>query len=124
MTRFLPLVFLVSVFSLFGVVWIIWDGDPDTAKVQTFALLITLVFIAIFGLLGLIIYFVMSKFNRRVNPTTYVFSCFKVSFFVALFIALLATLAVLKLISAFNLFLVVSAVGLFGLYVYLGKKKR
>ncbi len=124
MTRFLPLVFLISVFSLFGIIWIIWDVDPDTAKAQTFALLIMLVFIAIFGFLGLIIYFVKSKFNRRVNPTTYVFSCFKVSFFVALFIALLATLAVLKLISAFNLFLVVSAVGLFGLYVYLGKKKR
>lgn len=122
MSKLIPLVFLVSVFSLFSVVWIIWDVDPDTAKAQTFALLITLVFATIFGFLGLLIYFVRSKFNRRVNPATYIFSCFKISFFGALFIALLATLAVLKLISAFNLFLVVSAVALFGLYVYLGKK--
>lgn len=120
----MPFLFLVSVFSLFGIAWIIWDVDPDTAKVQTFVILITLVFITIFGFLGLVIYFVRSRFNRRTNPATYIFSGFKVSFFAACLASLLATLAVLKLISAFNLFLVVGAVSLFALYVYLGKKKR
>lgn len=124
MSGFLPLVFLVSIFSLFGIAWIVWDVDPDTATVQTFVLLITLVFINIFGFLGLVIYFVRSRFSRRVNPASYIFSCFKVSFFAACLVSLLATLAVLKLVSAFNLFLVFGAVILFALYVYLGKKKR
>jgi len=122
--KFLPLAFLVSIFSLFGIVWIIWDVDPDAAKVQMFVLLIILVFVAIFGFLGLAIYFVKSKFNKRVNPVSYIFSCFKISFFVACLVALLATLAVLKLVSAFNLFLVVGAVFLFALYFYLGKRKK
>lgn len=122
MSRFLPFLFLVSIFSLFGIAWIIWDIDPDTAKAQTFALLITLVFATIFGFLGLVIYFVRSRFNRRINPASYIFSCFKISFIVALLVALLAALAVLKLVSAFNLFLVFGAVALFALYVYLGKK--
>lgn len=123
MSRFLPFLFLVSIFSLFGIAWIIWDVDPDTAKAQTFALLVTLVFVTIFGFLGLLIYFVRSRFNKRINPAIYIFSCFKISFFVAVVVVLLATLSILKLASLFNLFLVLGSVLLFAVYVYLGKKK-
>lgn len=122
MSRFMPFVFLASVISLFGIVWIIEGVDPDSARWYVFALLVFLIFVAVFGFLGLILYFVRTRFYRRYSVNWYIKTSFKMAFFVAFFVSLVTTLAILKLISLFNLVLAILAVSLFAVWSYLGKK--
>jgi hypothetical protein len=122
MSRYLPFVFLLSTFSLFGIVLTVWDVDPNFAPWYIFMLLVVLVFIAIFGFLGLLLYLVRTRLYRRYSADWYIKTSFKMAFFVALFLGLMATLAVLKLVSTINLALVISAVCLLALWSYLGKK--
>ncbi|MEK7581415.1 MAG: hypothetical protein AAB512_03970 [Patescibacteria group bacterium] len=122
MSRFLPLVFLVSIFSLFGIVWIIWDVDPTNAPLYVFAILTLLVTLAVWGFLGLSLYFIRTRFYRRFSKNWYIYTSFKMAFFVALFAGLACGLTVIKLISIFNLMLAILAVGLFATWSFLGKK--
>ncbi|OGD84606.1 hypothetical protein A3B51_02985 [Candidatus Curtissbacteria bacterium RIFCSPLOWO2_01_FULL_41_18] len=122
MTRLLPFVFLINVVCFFGIAWVIYDVDPQGAPWYIFALLVLLIFFAIFGILGLVLYSVRTRFYRRYSVRWYIYTSFKMAFFVAFFVALVATLAVLQLISIFNLILAGLAVSLFAIYSFLGKK--
>lgn len=122
MSRFLPFVFLASFASAFGIAWIVVDVDPDFAPWYIFALVILLIFVSIAGFLGLFLYFVRIRFYKRYSINWYIKTSFKMSTFVAFFIALACTLAILELISTFNLILAGLAVSLFAIYSFLGKK--
>lgn len=122
MTRYLPFVLLVSTFSLFGITWIIYSVDPDIAAWYFFAMLILLIFAAIFGYLGLILYFLRTRLYRRYSANWYIFTSFKMAFFVALFVSLIMALAILQLLTTINIFFAIVAVCLFALWSYLGKK--
>ena len=122
MSKFLPFVFLASIAALFGISWIVVAVDPDSAAWYIFALLIFLIFAAIFGLFGLALYFVRIRFYKRYSVNWYIKTSFKMSAFVAFFIALASTLAILQLISVFNLILAGLAVSLFAIYSFFGKK--
>ena len=120
----LPFIFLVSVFSLFGLSWIVTEVDPETAPVWIFAIFVYLLFVVVFGFLGLIIYFIRTRFIRRYDVNWYIFTSFKMAFFVALFVSISATLAIFDLVSLFNVSLAILSIALFAIYSYLGKKIR
>ena len=122
MAKLLPFVFLIAVASAFGLFWIMYDVDPTNAAWYWFALVIALIFVSTFGFLGLFLYFVRIRFYRRYSVRWYIYTSFKMAFFVAFFASLVATLAILKLITLFNLILVILAVSLFAVWSYLGKK--
>ena len=122
MSRYLPFAFLASAASLFGIAWIVVGVDPDIVPWYILALLVLLIFTAIFGLLGLILYFLRIRFYKRYSVSWYIKTSFKMSFFVAFFIALVCALAVLRLISLFNLILAGLAVSLFAIWSFLGKR--
>ncbi len=122
MSRFLPFVFLASVASLFGIFWIVAAVDPDTAPWYLLAFIVILIFAAIFGFLGLILYFARIRLYKRYSVNWYVKTSFKMAFFVAFFISLVAALAILRLVSLLNLILAGLAVSLFAIWSYLGKK--
>ena len=121
MSRFLPFVFLASFASLFGIAWIVVGVDPDVAPWYILSLMVLLIFVAIFGLLGLIFYFLRTRFYKRYSVNWYIKTSFKMSFFVAFFMALVTVLAILRLISLFNLVLAGLAVSLFAIWSFLGK---
>ena len=118
----LPLIFLISTFSLFGLFWIVTDIDPETAPVWIFAIFVSLFFVAVFGFLGLIIYFLRTRLYRKYDVNWYIYTSFKMAFFVALFVAISATLAIFDLISLFNVSLAILSIALFAVWNYLGKK--
>lgn len=118
----LPFIFLTSIFSLFGLFWIITDVDPETAPIWIFALFVLLLFVTVFGFLGLIIYFLRTRFYRRYDVNRYIFTSFKMAFFVALFAAIAASLAIFDLISVFNVSLAILSIALFAVWSYLGKR--
>ena len=122
MAKFLPFVFLASFASLFGIAWIIEGVDPNSASWYIFSLLVFLFTVAIFGFLGLLLYFVRIRFYKRYSVDWYIKTSFKMAFFVALFVGLTSGLAVLKLVSNINLVLVILAVCLLALWSYLGKR--
>src|SRR3990170_7378045 len=120
----LPIIFLASTFFLFGLFWIITDVDPETAPLWIFALFVFLLFVATVGFLGLVIYFLRTRLYRRYDVNWYIFTSFKMAFFVALFVAITATLAIFDLISLFNVSLAILSITLFTVWSYLGKKIR
>ena len=120
----LPLIFLTSTFSLFGLSWIVSEVDPETAPVWIFAIFVSLLFVTVFGFLGLIIYFLRTRLYRRYDVNWYIFTSFKMAFFVALFVAIAAALAIFDLISVFNISLAILSIALFAVWSYLGKKIR
>ena len=122
MSRFLPFVFLASFASVFGLAWIIVGVDPNNAPWYIFVLLVALIFLTVFGFLGLLLYFVRIRFYRRYSVDWYIKASFKMAAFVALFVGFVATLAVLKLVSNINLVLVILVVCLLALWSYLGKR--
>ena len=118
----LPIIFLISTFSLFGLFWIVTDIDPETAPVWIFAVFVFLLFVVVFGFLGLIIYFLRIRLYRRYDINWYIFTSFKMAFFVAAFVAIAATLAIFDLVSLFNVSLAILSIALFAVWSYLGKK--
>lgn len=122
MHRFLPLVFLVSVASVFGIAWIVTSVDPDSAKWYFFGLFDLLLFIAVWGLGGLLLYFARTRLYRRYSANWYFYTSYKMAFFVAAFLAISAILAILQLVTTLNLILTILAIGLFAFWNYLGKK--
>ena len=123
MARLLPFVFLISTTSLFGLAWIITSFDPEVAPWYIFTLFIILLFLSIFGLLGLILYFIRTRLYKRYNVSWYVYTSFKMAFFVALFIAGAAALTILDSVSLTNTALLAIAISLFALWSFLGKKR-
>ncbi|EKD57315.1 MAG: hypothetical protein ACD_57C00345G0002 [uncultured bacterium] len=121
MVRLLPFAFLILCASLFGLFWIVIEVDPDSAPWYIFVLLILLVFLTVFSFLGLFLYFLRTRFYKRYSAKWYVYTSFKMAFFVALFVTLTATLAILQLVTLFNVILAISAVSLFAIWSYLGK---
>src|SRR3990167_7690455 len=93
----LPIIFLISTFSLFGLLWIIFEIDPETAPVWIFPIFVILLFIVTSGFLGLIIYFLRTRFYRRYDVNWYIFTSFKMAFFVALFVSISAALAIFEI---------------------------
>ena len=118
----LPITFLASTFALFGLFWIVTDIDPETAPVWIFAVFVFLLFVVVFGFLGLIIYFLRIRLYRRYDINWYIFTSFKMAFFVAAFVAIAATLAIFDLVSLFNVSLAILSIALFAVWSYLGKK--
>lgn len=122
MSRYLPFVLLGSVASVFGISWIIYGVDPNNARWYVFVSLVLMVFTAIFGLLGLLLYFVRIRFYKRYSVDWYIKTSFKMAFFVAFFVSLITALALLKLVTTINLVLVILAVCLLAVWSFLGKK--
>jgi hypothetical protein len=122
MAKLLPFVFLVSFVCLFGLWWIVVAQDPDTAPFYIFGFFVFLLFVVVWGFLGLILYFVRTRLYKRYNPNWYFGTSFKMAFFVALFIGIAAVLAFLDLVSTLNVTLTIVALGLFAVWSYLGKK--
>ena len=120
MVRLLPFAFLIEVASLFGLSWIVIEVDPKGAPWYIFALLVLLIFASVFCLLGLILYFLRTRLYKRYSARWYVYTSFKMAFFVALFLALSATLAILQLVTLFNVTLAILAVVLFAIWSFLG----
>ena len=118
----LPLIFLTSTFSLFGLSWIVSEVDPEIAPIWIFALFVFLLFAVVFGFLGLVIYFLRTRLYRRYDVNWYIFTSFKMAFFVALFVSISATLAIFDLVSLFNVSLAIVSIALFAVWSYLGKK--
>lgn len=121
MYKFLPLVFLICFASIFGISWIVTAVDPDVAPWYFFALFVLLLFISVWGLLGLVFYFLRTKLYKRFSPNWYFKTSFKMAFFMAAFIAICAILAILQLVTLLNVGLVIVALGLFAVWSYLGK---
>lgn len=124
MTKLLPFSFLVTFLSFFGIAWIIVDVDPDFAKAYIFAILVALIFLFSWNSLGLLLFIARTRIHKRNDPRSYVFTSYKMSAFVALFGAATSVLAILKLISYFNLFLTVVVVICIAVYSFLGKRVR
>ena len=122
MSKFLPFVFLISAASLFGLSWIVIRVDPDSAPWYIFALFNFLLFASVWGFLGLILYFVRTRFYKRYSANWYFKTSFKMAFFVALFVAIAAVLAILKLVTTLNIILAIVALVLFAIWSYLGRK--
>ena len=122
MVKLLPFSFLIATFSIFGLVWIILDVDPDSAPWYIFAVFDLLLFVSVWGLLGLALYFIRTRFYKRYSANWYFKTSFKMAFFVALFASVVAILAILRLITVFNLILAIVAISLFAVWSYLGKK--
>lgn len=122
MQKFLPIIFLISVASLFGLSWIVVDVDPDSAPVYIFALFVTLLFLSAWGFLGLVLYFVRIKLHKRYSPIWYFKTSFKMAFFVAVFVGASSLLSILKLVTTMNIILAITALILFAVWSYLGKK--
>ena len=122
MSRFLPIVFLLSVIAIFGLVWIVVDVDPEGAKWYFFGLFDLLLFIAVWGLSGLLLYFARTRLYRRYSANWYFYTSFKMAFFLAAFLAVSTILAILKMVTTLNIVLAILAIVLFAFWSYLGKK--
>ncbi len=124
MSWLLPFALLFLCASLFGLAWIVVGTDPGSVSWYVFVLLIILIFVAVFCFLGLVLYFVRTRFYKRYSANWYIYTSFKMAFFVALFLAAASSLAVLQLVTLFNVALVIVAVALLALYSYLGKRAK
>lgn len=122
MSKYLPFIFLASVFSLFGITWIVYSVDPQSAPWYLFVLFVSLIFVSVFGLAGLVAYFLRTRLYRRYSTRWYFYTSFKMAFFVAIFVSLVVTLAIFQLLSTLNMLLAIAAICLFALWSYLGKK--
>lgn len=122
MSRLLPFIFLIAIAALFGLAWIITKVNPESAPWYIFALFDLLLFVTVWGIFGLVLYFVRTRFYKRYDPNWYFRTSFKMALFVALFVALAATLAILQLVTIFNIVLAILATSLLAFWSYLGKK--
>lgn len=123
MARLLPFAFLAACASLFGILWIVFEVDPQKAPWFIFAVLTALIFLFVFCFLGTVLYFARTRLYKKYNPNWYFVTSFKMSFFVALFVAMIVTLAILNLVNLPNILLVIFSLALFAIWSYLGKKK-
>lgn len=122
MFRLLPFIFLISLASLFGLSWVMVQVDPDTAVWYIFALFVFLLFVFCFCFLGVVLYFIRTRFYKRYSANWYFYTSFKMAFFAALFVAIAAVLAILQLVTLVNIILTILAISLFAFWSYLGKR--
>jgi len=121
MVRLLPICFLISIFCLFGIIWIIFSVDPASASWYVFALLSILIGLFVFLFVGYLFYFVRTKLHKRFSQNWYFYTSFKMAFFLGLFAFVASSLAILNLVSLINLILTIGAVSLFAIWSYLGR---
>ena len=121
MHRLLPFSFLIFCASLFGLAWIIVRIDPKSAPWYIFAIFVLLLFLTVFCLLGLAMYFLRTRLYKRYSANWYFYTSFKMAFFVALFVAIVATLTIIQLVTLLNVALTILAVSLLAFWSYLGK---
>ncbi len=124
MVKFLPIIFLASVASGFGLTWIVFEVDPDTALWYIFVLFVLFLFVGIWGFLGLFLYFARIRFYKRYSSSWYFKTSFKMAFFVAAFVGTSAILSILNLVTTLNIILSICALILFAVWSYLGKKSN
>ena len=122
MVKLLPIAFLLAASTLFGISWIVIGVDPEEAPWYIFILFLGLLFTFIFNFFGLLLYFLRTKFIKNFDRRWYIKTSFKMAFFVAVFITLMAMLAILKLATTLTLIAAFLAIGLLAVWVYLGKK--
>ena len=122
MAKLLPLVFLISAASIFGIAWIVTTVDPSSARWHFFALFDLLLFTSVWGLVGLLLYAVRTRLYKRYSANWYFYTSFKMAFFVAAFLAIAAILAILQLVTTLNVILAILAIALFAFWSYLGRK--
>lgn len=123
-TKYLPFIFLISTFSLFGIIWIIFDFDPDIAPWYLFATFVCLSFITITGFAGTLLYIGRMRLRRRHDASGYMKSSFKIAFFTAAFFTIILVLDILKLMNSINAFLAFLTISLFALWSYMGTKSE
>lgn len=123
MVRLLPITALIAFFSLFGLLWIVFDVDPEIASWYFFALFAFLTFVFTFCFLGTLLYFARTRLYKKYDPSWYFKTSFQMAFFVAIFVAMAILLSLLDLLTTLNLFLTIAAVLLFAVWSYLGKRK-
>ena len=123
MVRLLPFAALLTFFSLFGLLWIVVSVDPDDAPLYIFGLFVLFLFLTSFCAVGTLLYFLRTRLYKRYSANWYFKTSFKMAFFVALFLAVAAVLAIFELVTVFNVALAILAITLFAVYSYLGGKK-
>ena len=124
MAKLLPLTFLTALASFFGLVYIVIEIDPTLAHWYILVLFVLLIFIFLFNFLGLVLYFIRTRFYKHYSSDWYFKTSFKMALFIALFAALVTTLAILELITTFNIILAILAVSLLAFWAYLGKRSN
>ncbi len=122
MAKLLPLIFLLSVASIFGIAWIVTAFDPGSSPWYIFGFFDLLLFVSVWGLLGIALYFARTRLYKRYSANWYFKTSFKMAAFVALFVAIAVILAILQLVTTLNVLLAIVALGLFAVWSYLGKK--
>lgn len=121
MSRLLPFSFLLMVVAGFSLVWIVTAFDPQVSPWYIFAAFLLVLFLLILNVLGLSLFFLRTRLYRRYSPNWYFKTSYKMAFFVALFVTIAAILAILKLVSQFNVAMAILAVGLLAVWSYLGR---
>jgi len=66
-------------------------------------------------------YFARTRLYKRYSANWYFYTSFKMAFFVALFVAIVATLTIIQLVTLLNVALTILAVSLLAFWSYLGK---
>ncbi len=122
MAFLLPITFLFACVSAFGVFWIVLGFDPQNAPWYILAALISCVFVFVWSFLGLLFYFLRTRRYRRYSANWYFKTSFKLAFFAGLFGAIIATLAIIRIVNFFNVGTAVLAVGLLAVWAYMGKR--
>ena len=105
--------FLIAVFSIFGLSWIIVRVDPQNAPWYIFFLFI---------LSTIAFYFLNAKIHKGQKSNSFLYSSFKYAFLIAFLASLIAALAILQQASLFNIILAILAVSFLALWSYVGRK--
>jgi|SRR3989344_1044018 len=124
MSKLLPFSFLIFCLSCFSLAWIVIETDPNNAAWYIFGAFILLLFLSLFCILGLALYFLRTRFYKRYSANWYFKTSFKMAFFVALFVAIAAILAILEMINLGNVILAILAVTLLAIWSYFGKRVK
>ena len=122
MNKLMPFIFLIAVFSIFGLSWIIVRVDPQNARWYIFVLFILILFSAIFCLSTIAFYFLNAKIHKGQKSNSFLYSSFKYAFLIAFLASLIAALAILQQASLFNIILAILAVSFLALWSYVGRK--
>lgn len=124
MSRLLPFSFMLMVIAGFGLAWIVTAFDPQVSPWYIFAAFLLVLFLLILNVLGLSLFFLRTRLYRRYSPNWYFKTSYKMAFFVAFFVVIAAILAILKLVTTFNVAMAILAVGLLAVWSYIGNRVK
>ncbi|MBI3342182.1 hypothetical protein HY024_03605 [Candidatus Curtissbacteria bacterium] len=121
---------LLLTITLFGIgataaiIWIVANIDPTASSPLVFIVFVGFLFCATLVDLAMLLYLMRTKLRGKqmIDRRWYLVTSLRMAFFVALFLALITTLAILKLVSLFNMVGVILVVSLFAVWMYLGKR--